>query len=94
MSILSFDNTNARNYHAPALAVQLLSIVRHNYRSSATIVDRLPQLSIVRHARASEPLINNDNRCRWESLPEADSPTLLPCLIIIIIRLYFYTRGY
>ena len=58
----------------------------------ATIISRPPLLS--RAPNYSEQLINNDNRCRWESEPTADSPTGSPCLIIIIIHLYFYTKGY
>jgi hypothetical protein len=41
-----------------------LSIARDYYRSPATVIDRPRLLSIARHARSSEPLINNDNHAR------------------------------
>jgi len=43
LSILSFDSTNARNYHAGPDALRWRC---NYYRSPATIIDRPPLLSI------------------------------------------------
>jgi len=63
----------------------LLFRAHHYYRSSVTVIDRPPLLSIAVPRQSRPQLINNDNRCWWESPLTADSPTLTPYLIIIII---------